>query len=78
MRDSTNSTQIGLTANRFYRSYEGFVWHKEESKQSSASKEFWAAHEGKFYADYVMLLLYATAEDFAVFILHFLRVLLHK
>lgn len=69
---------MSITVRSIDRSYEGFVWHKEESKQSSASKEFWAAHEGKFYADYVMLLLYATAEDFAVFILHFLRALLHK
>ena len=66
--------RLEMTRTALYRSYEGFVWYKEESKQSAASKEFWAVREGKFYADYVVLLLYATAEDFAAFILHFLEI----
>lgn len=56
-----------------YKSYEYYIWYKEESKQPVESREFYAVREGKFYADYVLLLLYATAEDFAAFILHFLE-----
>lgn len=66
--------RLEMTVTALYRSYEGYVWHKEESKQSVDLKEFWAVREGKFYADYIVLLLYATAEDFAAFILHFLEI----
>jgi len=66
--------RLEMTVTALYRSYQGYVWYKEESKQSVGSKEFWAVREGKFYADYVVLLLYATAEDFAAFILHFLEI----
>lgn len=70
--DAFRRLEMSITA--LYRSYQGYVWHKEESDEPQISKDFWAAREGKFYADYVFLLLYATAEDFAAFILHFLEI----
>lgn len=72
LQDAFRRLEIAHTA--LWRSYECYVWHMDESDDDEKSRKFWADFNGKFYADYTTLLLYATGEDIASFILHFLSV----
>ena len=55
-----------------HEAYACQAWYLEESPK--APHEFEAAFTCRFYADYVLLLLYAAAEDIAAFIKHFLGI----
>ena len=68
LRDAVNRFIQARMA--LHEAYACQVWYLEESPK--ASLDFEAALTGRFYADYVSLILYAAAEDIALFILHFL------
>lgn len=62
-----NQTRVTL-----HEAFAYLRWYREESKK--AHVELTAIYFGKFFADYAALLLYATAEDIAGFIINFLNI----
>lgn len=55
-----------------FEAYACIAWYRELSPNKP--KELEAVSSGKFFLDYVTLLLYATAEDISFFIIHFLDI----
>jgi hypothetical protein len=49
-------------------------WYMEFSEKQTEDKEITAISSSKYYLDYASLLLYATAEDLADFIIYFLNI----
>lgn len=56
-----------------FESYANMIWYRKEKKDiKPESRKFFAVLNGKFYAEYNFLFLYAIGEDIADFILNFL------
>ncbi len=56
-----------------FEGYANMIWYRKEKKDiETKSREFFAVLQGKFYAEYNFLFLYAIGEDIADFILNFL------
>ena len=56
-----------------FESYASVKWYRDEKEDiEQASREVFAVHFGKFFAEYNFLFLYAIGEDIAEFILKFL------
>lgn len=56
-----------------FECYANMIWYRKEKKDiESKSREFFAVLQGKFYAEYNFLFLYAIGEDIADFVLNFL------
>lgn len=65
-------TRCGYCNLALHEAFAALAWYRDESPK--APQEFEAIFIGKFYADYVPLILYAGAEDVADFIAHFLGI----
>lgn len=63
-------TRCGYCNLALHEAFASLTWYREESPQ--APQEFEAVFAGKFYADYIPLILYAGGEDIADFIMYLL------
>ncbi len=69
--------RVELALDSLFESYANMNWYLNEWKREGLEereRKFWAVRYGKYFADYNLLILYATGEDIADFILHFLEV----
>lgn len=56
-----------------FECYANMIWYRKEKKNiKPKAREFFAVLQGKFYAEYNFLFLYAIGEDIADFVLNFL------
>ena len=71
LRDAFDRSQSARYC--LFEAYACLKWYREEKQDiSEESKEVFAVHFGKFFAEYNFLFLYAIGEDIAEFILNFL------